>query len=291
MAVKTKAIPVNRMTDDLGTGIAIEKITFQQLSSIDEVTAVEEDRLAHRHNTHTFHLLQKGTVTIDIDFQQYTMESCSIIYIHPHQVHRTTALNEITVVSLAITNENLNPEYLTLLERIAPVKPLFLSSGPFALLDQAVSFCLNVFDRKADKLYHSQLKDACNALIALILSAYLEQAQSTGKLSRFELITQAFRESLERNYTTVKRPVDYARQLHITTAYLNECVKNATGYSVSQQIQQRIILEAKRLLYHSNQSVKEIAAELGYDDYPYFSRLFTKVTGMSALAFRTKNRH
>ncbi|ADB38149.1 helix-turn-helix domain-containing protein [Spirosoma linguale] len=279
------------MTDDLGTGITIEKIAFQQLPPIDNADTGEEDRLAHRHNTHTFHLLQQGTVAIDIDFQHYNMEPSSIIYIHPHQVHRTTALSEITVVSLAITNENLNPEYLNLLESMAPVKPLLLPSESFTLLDQAVSLCLNVFGRKADKLYHSLLKDACNALVALILSVYLEQTQSTSKLSRFELITQAFREHLERNYTTVKRPADYAQKLNITTAYLNECVKHTTGYSVSQQIQQRIILEAKRLLYHSDQSVKEIAAELGYDDYPYFCRLFTKSTGMSALAFRTKNHY
>jgi len=70
---------------------------------------------------------------------------------------------------------------------------------------------------------------------------------------------------------------------------LNECVKNATGHPVSYHIQQRIILEAKRLLYHSGKSVKEIATQLGYDDYPYFSRLFTKITGMSALAFRNRN--
>ena len=54
-------------------------------------------------------------------------------------------------------------------------------------------------------------------------------------------------------------------------------------------IQQRIILEAKRLLYHSGKSVKEIATEFGYDDYPYFSRLFSKVAGMNALTLRGKN--
>jgi len=67
-------------------------------------------------------------------------------------------------------------------------------------------------------------------------------------------------------------------------------VKSVTGQPVSWHIQQRVILEAKRLLYHSGRSLKEIAATLGYDDYPYFSRLFTKVAGMSPLTFRHKNR-
>jgi len=94
---------------------------------------------------------------------------------------------------------------------------------------------------------------------------------------------------LERDFVTVKRPTEYAQQLNISSPYLNECVKKTTGHSVSYHIQQRIILEARRLLYHSDLSVKEIATELGYDDYPYFSRLFSKVTGMTALGFRNKN--
>lgn len=58
-------------------------------------------------------------------------------------------------------------------------------------------------------------------------------------------------------------------------SYLNECVKNITGFSVSYHIQQRIILEAKRMLFYTNKSIKEIAIELGYDDYPYFSKKLT----------------
>jgi len=71
----------------------------------------------------------------------------------------------------------------------------------------------------------------------------------------------------------------YADILNISTPYLNECIKNTTGHSISYRIQQRIILEAKRLIYHSDKSIKEIAAELGYDDYSYFTRSFIKITG------------
>jgi YesN/AraC family two-component response regulator len=49
------------------------------------------------------------------------------------------------------------------------------------------------------------------------------------------------------------------------------------------------MLEAKRLLFHSSKSVKEIAHDLGYEDHSYFSRLFNKSTGMTALAFRKKS--
>jgi len=288
MRKKNKSIPVNTMADDFDTGISIERMS---LSSADEaiLNSSDEAKQSHRHDSHSFFLLEKGTVNIEIDFQKYTITAPSVIYVHPDQVHRTTAFDNMTVCSWAITNESLNPEYLKLLESIAPAKPLVLKEETFSIISEAVSLFMKFAERKSDKLYHSLLKDSCNALVALVVSQYLESTKSSDKLSRFEIVTKGFREILERNYTTTKRPADYAEKLSITTPYLNECVKNATGHPVSYHIQQRIILEAKRLLYYSDKSVKEIAADLGYDDYPYFSRLFSKVTGMTAMAFRNKN--
>lgn len=283
MPKKTTSIPVNSMVDALGSGIAIEKISFNDLITF------KDDKQAHRHDSHSFFLLEKGTVSIEIDFKKYNIKSPSVIYMHPDQVHLIVAFNNVTVCSLAISNENLNPEYLKLLQDITPAKPLLLKKETFSIISEAASLCIKFSERKSDKLYHSLLKDCCNALVALVLLQYMDRSKSLEKLSRFETVTKAFNEILQQNYATVKSPSAYAQKLHLSTAYLNECVKNITGYPVSHHIQQRVILEAKRLLYHSDKSVKEIAAELGYDDYPYFSRLFTKVTGITALAFRNKN--
>lgn len=108
-------------------------------------------------------------------------------------------------------------------------------------------------------------------------------------LQRSEMISRQFKVHLELEFVRKKRPTDYSEDLNISTVYLNECVKNTTGKAVSYHIHQRVILEAKRFLYHSSKSVKEIATELGYEDHSYFSRLFKKVTGISALAFKIKN--
>lgn len=283
MLKKTKSIPVNPMAGQFNSGIAIEKISFENLSNF------KEAKQFHRHDSHSFFLLESGTVSIEIDFQKYKIKPSSVIYIHPNQVHRTKAFKSVTVSSWALNNENLNPKYLKLLEGITPAKPLVLNKETFSIISEAVSLFIKFSERKNDKLYHSLLKDSCNALVALVASQYLEQSKSADKLSRFEIVTKSFNKILEHNYTTAKRPAAYAQKLNISTPYLNECVKHTTGCSVSHHIHQRVILEAKRLLYHSDKSVKEIAAELGYDDYPYFSRLFNKVTGMTALAFRSKN--
>ncbi len=279
------------MANEFGTSIAIEKFAIKDLATFEKemLDLTNDSDSAHRHDAHSFFLLESGTVDIEIDFQHYKIRPRSVIYIHPDQVHRTLTSDDVIVNTWALTNEHLNPEYLTLLEGITPAKLLLLTDETFTIISELAVIAIKLAKRKSDKLHHLILKDSCNALVALVISQYLESAKSPDKTSRFEIVTKTFKVLLERNYTTAKRPTDYAAKLNISTPYLNECVKSATGFSVSYHIQHRVILEAKRLLYHSNQSVKEIAAVLGYDDYPYFSSLFTKVTGVSALAFRNKN--
>jgi AraC family transcriptional regulator, transcriptional activator of pobA len=283
MPKKPKSIPVNPMADEACEGIAVERMSFTNLQLLGEGTG------SHRHDGHAFFLVESGSISVEIDFQIHNIKAPSIIYVHPDQVHRTIAAEDVTICSWAINNENLNPEYLTILEDITPTKAIALQQETFAVISGSVSLCLKYAGRKSDKLYLSLMKDGCNALVALVISQYLAQAKSTDKLSRFEIVTKAFRKLLEQNYIMEKRPAAYAQKLNISTPYLNECVKNTTGYSVSHHVQQRVILEAKRLLFYSDKSVKEIAAELGYDDYPYFSRLFTKITGITPLTFRNKN--
>jgi len=284
MRKNTGQIPVNNFGGDSDIGVIIERYSFTDLLGPEGWGQPE------RHDRHSFFLLEQGKIKMEIDFEQQELQAPSVLYMHPDQVHRLIAFEAVTVSSWAINNENLHPEYLHLLEAITPVRSLQLDQENFSLMSDAVSLCIRFMDRKADKLYHALLKDSCNALTALYISLQTTGSKPSDKPARFEMVTRAFREVLEHHFMQLKRPVEYARMLHISTSYLNECVKSISGHSVSYHIQQRIVLEAKRLLYHSDQSVKEIAAILGYDDYPYFSRLFTKVTGMSALAFRKKNR-
>lgn len=107
---------------------------------------------------------------------------------------------------------------------------------------------------------------------------------------RSQTITREFRKLLAHEYKRLKSPADYAGALHLSAPYLNEAVKEATGFTVSHWIQQEIVLEAKRLLYHSPCTVKEIAYQLGYEDHTYFSRLFKKSVGKTPGDFRGQYR-
>lgn len=280
MNKNSKSIPLNAMTEKFGAGIAIGK------ASIKDFRTFKEAEHSHRDDYHLIFLQEKGIIPIEIDFQKDEIKPSSVLYIHPGQVHRMVAFENVTLSFLAISSENLHPDYLRLLEDITPAKPLLLQEETFSIISETVSLCIRLSERNQEKLYHPVLKDSCNALVGLVAAQYLSESKPVDNLSRPDLLTKAFRSALERDYATIKSPALYAAALNISTNYLNECVKSTTGFSASYHIQQRVILEAKRLLYHSDQSVKEIAWELGYDDYPYFSRLFTKVAGMTALTFR-----
>ena len=283
MAKKSISIPVKPLPEHFDKGIAVGKL------SSGNVETIEEAEHSHRHDFHFFILQNEGRSQIEVDFQKYQLKGNSIIYIHPSQVHRMTKVEKVGFNVLAIASENIEPHYLKLLEELAPAKPLVLKATDLSILTQAVQLSVHLFERKDDRLYFSVLKNSCNALVGLIISKYLEQDEPAAGNSRFEIVAKEFRQALELNFIKYKRPSEYAGILNISAAYLNECVKTVTGLPVSHHIQQRVILEAKRMLYHSNKSVKEIAAELGFEDYPYFSRLFTKVTGITALTFRNKN--
>jgi AraC-like DNA-binding protein len=283
MRKNTGAIPVNNFGDEFGGGITLERISFEDLPALGEWQQPE------RHDRHSFFLLEKGSVTMEIDFQHYEIKAPSAIYMHPDQVHRIIAFKGVTVCAWGINNESLNPEYVKWLEDIVPAAPMPLEQETFALLVEAASLCIKFTQREKDQLYHSLVKDQVNALVALVIAPYSEQRTPADKLSRPEIVTKAFREVLALHFAQIKQPAEYAQKLNLSTPYLNECVKNITGFSVSHHIQQRVVLEAKRLLRHSDQSLKEISAALGYDDYAYFSRLFTKVSGMAPVTFRNKN--
>lgn len=280
---KKKSIPVNSFNDKYREGIIIARASLNGLPNSKEIEQ------SHRDEGHLFILQEKGTTYIEIDFQKHKIKAPALIYIHPNQVHRLIKFENATVGTWMITSENLHQEYIRLLEDLTPVKFLSLKKEPLSIISEMLSLCITLSERKDEKLYYSILKESCNTLVALVISQYLSLSKSTDQISRFTVITKAFKLSLEQNYIEIKSPAEYAKNLNISTAYLNECVKTTTGHPVSYHIQQRVILESQRLLYHSDKSIKEIASELGYDDYSYFTRLFTKVTGMTPLAFRNKN--
>ncbi len=77
-----------------------------------------------------------------------------------------------------------------------------------------------------------------------------------------------------------------ARRLHVTPNYLNGKVKEVTGKPASVHIQDKLMLEAKSFLLHTNLQVAEIAIKLGFESITYFNRFFKKNGQMTPSEFR-----
>jgi AraC-like DNA-binding protein len=142
-----------------------------------------------------------------------------------------------------------------------------------------------LLDYEANGLLNREIIQAY--LIALLceVNSMYEAGPTATPLKAIE-ISNRFRELLFTHIKTRHLVSDYAAMLNITANHLNKSVKGATGKSPIKWIDEAIVLEAKVLLYQSNLSISEIAAEVGLLDQSYFSRLFKKYEGVTPLRFR-----
>lgn len=99
-------------------------------------------------------------------------------------------------------------------------------------------------------------------------------------------IFRDFSRHLEIHFREKHNVADYAELLHIAPKTLTHKFKNLKLESPNQFIINRILLEAKRLLFYTDKPVKEIAYDLGYEDPAYFNRLFTNKTGSTPANFK-----
>lgn len=103
---------------------------------------------------------------------------------------------------------------------------------------------------------------------------------------RYPTLVQKFIALLEKHFREKKMVADYATQLSVSPAYLNEAVKKTLGYPAGHLIRQRIVLEAKRKALYSDANMKEVAYSLGFEDTAHFSKFFKNTAGINFTDFR-----
>ena len=99
-------------------------------------------------------------------------------------------------------------------------------------------------------------------------------------------IIRKFNLLVENHYRTQHQVKYYADQLFKSPKTISNLFALYNHKSPLAVIQERIIIEAKRLLTYTDKSAKEIAGELGFEDAAHFSRFFKKHTTLSPIAFR-----
>jgi AraC family transcriptional regulator, transcriptional activator of pobA len=259
-----------------------------------ELTNRDIERLpigAHRDNNYLFLLHESGKATMMLDFKEITSNGNTLICILPGQVHYGAADN-IKGWVLGLDASMVPAIYRPVFEdNVLSSQPVAVTKAAITAIKQCASLLQDAYQQE-DRPFGKQIvQSLIDTFIGLFATAYASRQPFLPPPDhRTTIITRQFKELLTNNYKTMKSPSAYAATLNISASYLNEAVKYTTGLSVSHWIQQEVINEAKRMLYYTSNTVKEIAYELGYEDHTYFNRLFTKITGMSPLAFRHKYR-
>lgn len=98
-----------------------------------------------------------------------------------------------------------------------------------------------------------------------------------------------FRKLVNRNFKDQHSVRFYADKLNITAGHLNDIVKQHFGVTAKQFIQNRIFLEAKKMLLYSSMSVSEIAWQLNFQDDSYFVRAFRNKTGCTPFSWKNSD--
>ncbi|WP_306734115.1 helix-turn-helix domain-containing protein [Marimonas arenosa] len=131
------------------------------------------------------------------------------------------------------------------------------------------------------------LRSLSGLLLGQIAQAMMETDDLAGPAATPPLLAR-FDHLIEQHYRSAWSVSDYARALAVTPTHLSRISRAATGRPASKRIEERLIREARRNLVYTNLPVSTIAYELGFDDPAYFSRVFSRATGLSPRAFRER---
>lgn len=199
----------------------------------------------------------------------------SVIHFHPdffciHKHHKAVACNGI------LFNNVYQPPFVEVDENSAHTFESLFNTMKIEMQNPALA---------QYELLISYLK------IFLITASRLKTEQQPHAIELSEankepFVLQKLKDAIEVNYKTKHSPAQYAEMLFVSPKTLAKLTKVYFNKTLSNLINERIIIEAKRELYLTNKTIKEIAYELGYNDEYYFSRFFKINADVSPQLYR-----
>lgn len=238
----------------------------------------------HIGDYYLFSIIEHGICDLYVDFNKVTTEDGFMGYVLPGEVMHFTSIENIEGYVVCLDKVLIDDNIANILSD----REYNLTKNQLQL-KEGIEMCKLIYSRyqSTNCVNNDQV---LLRMIDTLISIFAEIASCNNSenrtMTRSCILTNQFRKLVVDNAIDIKSPSVYASMMNISSIYLNEVVKKCTGMSSSEVIQEQIILVAKRMLYHSNKNIKEIAHELGYEDHTYFTRLFTKKCKVTPTKFR-----
>lgn len=241
----------------------------------------------------------EGETSLTSNLQEFRLKKDSLFIFSPKHILQVQSNNRFKAHLIVIA-----PDFFKRINiDTKRMMPLFLQFGslPCMELTQAESQSLRSFISMVEQELKGSETDFSSEIIGGLIAAtiykvgdilthYLTEHPEVDSPihNRAEEYFRQFTELLGEHYKHERSVGFYARQLCITPKYLTTLIKRISGKSVSEWIDNYVILEAKTLLKYSNMSVQEIAYYLNFPNQSFFGSYFKRNAGMSPSQYKAK---
>ncbi|GGP76933.1 AraC-like DNA-binding protein [Streptomyces calvus] len=284
--IRTFPFPVDRSV--LGVGMQIAPMgpdrTWRADAPLDRV---------HRIDFHIVMLFDAGPVRHMIDFTEHEAAAGDLLWIRPGQVHRFSRGSEYRGTVLAM-----QPGFLpratveaTGLYRYDRQPLLHPDPAQLAALRAALDQLRREYEDTATlplSLHTAVLRHSLTAF--LLRLAHLAASSAEADRERSGTAFTRFRDAVEHGFATNHSVSAYADALGYSRRTLVRAVRAATGETPKGFIDKRVVLEAKRLLAHTDLPIGRVGAAVGFPDAANFSKFFHQHTDTTPAAFRAELR-
>lgn len=273
--------------------IGSEASSFHIRPILRQVDPIAMDEPPHRHNFQELIWIKSGSGEHKLDEQVLDIKPRTFYLIAKGQVHYFTQGIDLDGYVIRFTDDFLLDESgvgdwdyrLTLFNHFAVHHSLTIAVEDLRLFEGLI---LRMEREQEGNRFGriTLLRHLLSILLIQLERTRQQSADDQPPLSPHAATYQLFLTHLDRDYKQHHHVQYYADLQHITPRQLSSIVRRFSGRTAKQQMQDRLILEARRYLQHTNASVKEVAFTLGFHDPSYFSKVFKQAVGVSPHAYK-----
>ncbi|WP_262698316.1 MULTISPECIES: helix-turn-helix transcriptional regulator [Streptomyces] len=239
---------------------------------------------------HQLITVRSGTLRCSVDFTEHELTEGGWIWVRPGQIHQfRSALGAADGAAVLFPPGYLGAATAAVarLDRPASRSPLVVPEGADAEAVRGVLDLLESEYRTVSGPLEAHVEVVRHLVAVLVLRlAHLPGAQG-GDTAGSEAFRR-FQQAVERDYTRTHRVEDYADRLGYSVRTLTRATRATVGCGAKRFIDDRVLLEAKRLLVHTDLSATAIGERLGFPDATVFTKFFRRRSGETPAGFRVR---